>query len=104
MTGEQDQRASKQKTDNDVSRAEILGRVADEFYTLMDRGEKPDVDDYAKRYPEVADAIRRVLPALTLLDESNCDDLVAKFDIGFGDKACDRSFDFGVSEVEIRTR
>ncbi len=43
---------------------ELVGRVADEFQQRLQRGEWPDVEDYARRYPEIADVIRRVFPGL----------------------------------------
>lgn len=45
----------------------LLGRVADEFLDRLNRGEHPDVEEYARRHPELAEVIRRVLPALQVL-------------------------------------
>jgi serine/threonine-protein kinase len=43
---------------------ELVGRITDEFLARLDRGEHPEVEDYARRYPEVAALIRQVFPAL----------------------------------------
>jgi serine/threonine protein kinase/Flp pilus assembly protein TadD len=45
----------------------LVGRVADEFTERLNRGERPDVAEYAGRHPEVADVLRQVLPALRLI-------------------------------------
>jgi hypothetical protein len=42
----------------------LLGQVADEFTERLNRGEQPDIEDYARRYPEIADLLRQVLAAL----------------------------------------
>lgn len=59
----------------ELSRAEILGRIADEYYFELNRGNRPDIEQYAKQYPDLADVIRQVLPALGLLEDSHYDDL-----------------------------
>ena len=45
----------------------LLGQVADEFTDRINRGEQPDVEDYARRYPEMAAILRQVLPALQVM-------------------------------------
>jgi serine/threonine protein kinase/uncharacterized protein HemY len=44
-----------------------LGRIAGEFTDRLQRGEQPDVEEYARRHPEMAEVLRQVLPALALL-------------------------------------
>jgi hypothetical protein len=46
------------------SMEELVGRVTDEFLERLGRGEQPQVEDYARRYPEAAAVIRQVFPAL----------------------------------------
>src|SRR5262249_39847840 len=41
--------------------------ATDAFVDALDRGAQPDVEDFARRYPAIADALRHVLPALRLL-------------------------------------
>jgi eukaryotic-like serine/threonine-protein kinase len=45
----------------------LVGRVADEFTERLNRGERPEVEEYARRYPEVAGVLRQVLPSLRLI-------------------------------------
>jgi serine/threonine protein kinase len=44
-----------------------LGQIADEFTDRINRGDRPDVEDYARRYPEMAVILRQVLPALQVM-------------------------------------
>src|SRR5438045_3261015 len=44
-----------------------LGQVADEFTDRVNRGERPEVEDYARCYPEMAGVLRQVLPALQVM-------------------------------------
>jgi serine/threonine protein kinase/Flp pilus assembly protein TadD len=41
--------------------------VADEFFACQKRGERPDVEDYARRYPHLAAVLRQVLYSVDLL-------------------------------------
>jgi eukaryotic-like serine/threonine-protein kinase len=43
--------------------------VAESFLARYRAGERPSVDDYAARHPEVADQIRRLLPALVMVEQ-----------------------------------
>jgi WD40 repeat protein/serine/threonine protein kinase len=51
-------------------RDDLLGQVANQFFEAFARGERPSVEDFARRYPEIADDILRVFPALVLVGES----------------------------------
>ena len=42
----------------------LLTEATDAFVACLDRGEQPDVEEFARRYPAVAEALRHVLPAL----------------------------------------
>jgi WD40 repeat protein/serine/threonine protein kinase len=42
----------------------LVGQVADEFTERLHRGEAPDIEGYAQRYPEIAALLRQALPAL----------------------------------------
>jgi WD40 repeat protein/serine/threonine protein kinase len=55
--------------DNDSAEA-LISEVADEFLERWERGEQPEVEEYARRYPHLAEALRQVLPALPLLRHS----------------------------------
>lgn len=49
----------------------ILGEVAGEFFERLARGERPQIEEYARKYPELAEQIRRVIPALELVGSSS---------------------------------
>src|SRR5262245_12198903 len=50
-----------------TSMEELVGRITDDFLERLGRGEQPQVEDYARRYPEAAAVIRQVFPALELM-------------------------------------
>jgi WD40 repeat protein len=43
--------------------------LADSFLARFRRGERPSVEEYAAKYPELADRIRALLPALVMLEQ-----------------------------------
>jgi WD40 repeat protein/serine/threonine protein kinase len=45
----------------------LVARLIDEFTERLNRGETPDIEDYAARFPELAGILREVLPALRLI-------------------------------------
>src|SRR5438874_9525078 len=45
----------------------LMTVVADEFLERLDRGEQPDVEEYACRYPQIATFIRQMFPTLHLM-------------------------------------
>lgn len=47
-----------------------VSEAADEFLQRVQQGEVPDVEDYVQRYPEVAEVLRDVLPALQSIHAS----------------------------------
>jgi serine/threonine protein kinase len=47
-----------------------VGQIADEFLDRLNRGEQPDVEDYARRHPSLAVVLKQVLPALLALRTS----------------------------------
>src|SRR6478672_3142389 len=60
------------------STAELIGDAANEFFAAISRGEEPSITEFAERYPEIAEHIRRAFPALLLVgscstDGTNCD-------------------------------
>src|SRR5262249_15569944 len=59
------------------STAEMMGRITDEFLERLDRGERPSVDDYADRYPEVAAVIPQTFPALEMMRGSPVESAVS---------------------------
>ncbi|MFO0840988.1 MAG: serine/threonine-protein kinase [Gemmataceae bacterium] len=51
----------------DCSLEALVGQAADEFLRRQRAGERPDVEEYAARYPRAADLLRRVLSSLELI-------------------------------------
>src|SRR5438552_356846 len=64
--------------DDNPPGADPLGQIADEFVDAFRQGQRPSAEEFAGRYPEQADEIRDMLPALVLMetaksaDESSC--------------------------------
>src|SRR3954451_16832196 len=46
-----------------------IEKLADSFLARFRRGERPSVEEYAAKHPELADEIRELLPALVLLEQ-----------------------------------
>src|SRR5262245_58752876 len=46
-----------------------IERLADSFLARFRSGERPNVEDYAARHPELAEQIRDLLPALVMLEQ-----------------------------------
>jgi WD40 repeat protein/serine/threonine protein kinase len=56
--------------DNDLSSADPLGQIADEFVEAFRQGKHPSIDDFVRRYPERADEMREMLPALVIMEKA----------------------------------
>ena len=56
--------------DNAHSSADPFGQIADEFVEAFRQGKRPSVEDFARRYPQHADEIRDMLPALVLMEKA----------------------------------
>src|SRR5437762_4196822 len=61
-------------SDSDLSSAGPFGEIADEFVEAFRQGKRPSVEEYARRYPEQADEIREMLPALVLMEKAKSAD------------------------------
>jgi serine/threonine protein kinase/Tfp pilus assembly protein PilF len=51
----------------DLSVESLMEEVAEEFVERLHRGEQPDVEEYARRYPPIATFLRQMLPTLLLM-------------------------------------
>jgi WD40 repeat protein/serine/threonine protein kinase len=51
--------------------------LADEFMARKRRGEKPTLSEYAAKYPDLADAIRELFPALLMMEDLGDSSLAA---------------------------
>src|SRR5437763_9804190 len=60
--------------DNNPSSADPLGQIADEFVEAFRQGKRPSVEEFARRYPEQAEEIRDMLPALVLMEKAKAPD------------------------------
>ena len=61
-------------SDNNPSAADPFGQIADEFVEAFRQGQRPSVEEFARRYPEHADDIREMLPALVLMEKAKTGD------------------------------
>src|SRR5262249_43611658 len=52
----------------------LMGEVLDEYAERLARGERPSVEEYAGRYPELAAVLRLTLPALEAVRPAGSDD------------------------------
>src|SRR5436190_16110843 len=52
---------------DEVSLDSLVAEVADDFLERQGRGERPDVEVYAARYPHAAEVLRNVLASLRLV-------------------------------------
>jgi WD40 repeat protein/serine/threonine protein kinase len=52
-----------------VDRFDLLDRLAEEFAVRFRRGERPSLKEYLDRYPDLADDIREMLPAMVAMEQ-----------------------------------
>jgi serine/threonine protein kinase/Flp pilus assembly protein TadD len=52
----------------------LVAKATDELIECLNRGEQPEIEDYEKRYPQIASIIRQVFPALQLMRASTSGD------------------------------
>jgi serine/threonine protein kinase/Flp pilus assembly protein TadD len=57
----------------DVSLESLVAQLADEFVARLERGERPDVEEYLARYPQHAAVIRNLLASLQFIRLSAAD-------------------------------
>src|SRR5262249_54502705 len=51
------------------SELDAVGKVAEAFLARYRRGERPSVTEYTVKYPELAEQIRDLFPALVVMEE-----------------------------------
>ncbi|HMC64981.1 MAG TPA: WD40 repeat domain-containing serine/threonine protein kinase, partial [Gemmataceae bacterium] len=54
---------------NTTSHREPVEKLAEEFAARYRRGERPSLTEYTEKYPELADEIRELFPALVMMEE-----------------------------------
>jgi serine/threonine protein kinase len=47
----------------------LLGAAADEYTQALQRGERPAIEQYVAKYPEIADELRKVLPTVRIMQQ-----------------------------------
>jgi hypothetical protein len=52
-----------------LSERDPLDAVIEEFLARYRRGERPPLNEYIGRYPDLADRIRQVVPALVMMED-----------------------------------
>jgi serine/threonine protein kinase len=52
----------------ETSTEALVAEIVDAFMAQLAKGEQPSVEDYARRHPAIADVLRKVLPALQVLE------------------------------------
>jgi serine/threonine protein kinase len=55
---------------SECSPLDPVGKIADSFIDRYRRGERPSVEEYVEAYPDLADEIREVIPALVMIEEA----------------------------------
>jgi serine/threonine protein kinase/Flp pilus assembly protein TadD len=58
---------------SDASAEAVMGALVDEFLERLGRGERPEVEEYARRHPRLAAVLRQMLPALQAVHGSAAD-------------------------------
>ncbi len=53
-----------------LERSVLLGRLAEEYTQAVREGKKPEVEEYASRYPELCHRIRELFPTLAVLEKA----------------------------------
>lgn len=46
------------------NRDHLVGRVVDEYFLALEAGKRPQLGDFVRRYPEIADVLTTVIPAM----------------------------------------
>ena len=49
----------------------LLAQLLDEWQARLQRGERPSLDDYIARYPDLADEIRQLFPGVAALADAD---------------------------------
>src|SRR4051794_13703134 len=55
---------------SDSGKYGLLDQLAEEFATRFRRGEHPSLKEYTDRYPELADEIRELFPAMVRVEQA----------------------------------
>ena len=59
------------QTASNVQIDDLVGKVVEEYFQRLDRGERPQLDEFVERYPEIGDLLRTVIPALQAAEQTS---------------------------------
>ena len=65
--------------DESATDRDTIEQLADSFVTRFRAGERPSIEEFAGQYPELAEELRELLPALVLLEQNASPDDTAAF-------------------------
>ena len=49
----------------------LVGQVVEEYFQLVEQGQRPQLDEFAQRYPEISDLLKKVIPALQAAEQTS---------------------------------
>lgn len=67
---------------SDFDSSDIVDQIAEEILEQVRLGEKPSLDDYAERYPEVESELRELFPSLLLMEHFGSPDVSGGLPVG----------------------
>ena len=50
--------------------ADLVARVVEEYFERLRRGERPQLEEFVEKYPEISDLLRTVIPGLQAAEQS----------------------------------
>ncbi len=50
---------------------DLVGRVVEEFFQRLKRGERPQLDEFVENYPEISDILKTIIPGLLAAEPTN---------------------------------
>ena len=58
------------QSERDEDGADLVARVVEEYFERARRGERPRLEEFVERYPEISDLLRTVIPGLQVAEQS----------------------------------
>jgi serine/threonine protein kinase/WD40 repeat protein len=49
---------------------DLVGNAVEDYFQRVEHGEQPQLDDFAQRYPEISDMLKKVIPALQAAEQT----------------------------------
>ncbi len=57
------------QSEGDEERADLVPRVVEEYFQRARGGERPRLEEFVERYPEISDLLRTVIPGLQVAEQ-----------------------------------